>query len=124
MTDFGGGDGATAVALQGDGRIVAVGSGGIGSSDFALARYNLNGTLDLSFSGDGRQTTDFGDVDGGGAAGVVLQGNGKIVAVGNGLGTDGTTDFALARYLGGLTTAVDARAGNPADPWPTDGRLC
>ena len=28
--------------------------------DFALARYNPNGSLDTSFSGDGKQTTDFG----------------------------------------------------------------
>ncbi len=47
------------VAIQGDGKIVAVGGNG-GDSDFALARYNPNGTLDTSFSGDGRQITDFG----------------------------------------------------------------
>jgi len=52
-----------------------------------------------SFSGDGRQATDFGGSDG--ANGVALQGGGKIVAVGVGLGTAVTNDFALARYLGG-----------------------
>ena len=97
-TDFGGFDGANGVALQGDGKIVAVGVGGA-SDDFALARYNPNGSLDTSFSGDGKQTTDFGGSDQ--ANGVALQGDGKIVAVGVGLGTDGTNDFALARYLGG-----------------------
>ena len=50
------------------------------ASDFALARYNPNGSLDTSFSGDGKQTTDFGGCDG--ASGVALQANGKIVAVG------------------------------------------
>jgi hypothetical protein len=53
----------------------------------------------VSFSGDGRQTTDFGGTDG--ASGVALQADGRIVAAGGGLGTDRTTDFALARYLGG-----------------------
>ena len=50
------------------------------TSDFALARYNPNGSLDPSFSGDGKQTTDFGAGDW--AKGVALQGDGKIVAVG------------------------------------------
>ena len=49
------------MALQADGKIVAVGSTSTGSDgDFALARYNPNGSLDTSFSGDGKQTTDFG----------------------------------------------------------------
>ena len=90
-TDFGGDDGATGVALQGDGKIVAVGKAG---GDFALARYNTDGSLDTSFSGDGKQTTDFGGDDG--ATGVALQSDGKIVMVGS-----SGNDFALARYLGG-----------------------
>ncbi len=49
------------MALQGDGKIVAVGITNIHGShtrDFALARYSLNGSLDTSFSGDGKQTTE------------------------------------------------------------------
>ena len=91
----------TAVALQGDGKIVVAGYSFNGSDyDFALARYNPNGSLDTSFSGDGRQTTDFGG-EGEHANAVALQGDGNIVAAGNALGADGTRDFALARYLGG-----------------------
>jgi Domain of unknown function (DUF5122) beta-propeller len=45
------------VALQANGRIVAVEDNG---ANFALARYDPNGSLDPSFSGDGKQTTDFG----------------------------------------------------------------
>ena len=108
-TNFGGGfDEANAVALQGT-KIVAVGkvrSRCPGNEyDFALARYNPNGSLDPSFSGDGKQTTNFGGVDR--ANGVAIQSDGKIVAVGSGLGTDITdanSDFALARYLGNTTT--------------------
>ena len=52
---------AAAVVRQPDGKIVAVGTDGThGGGDFALARYNPDGSLDTSFSGDGRQTTDFG----------------------------------------------------------------
>ena len=89
-TDFGVG-GASGVALQGDGKIVAVGDSG---GDFALARYNPDGSLDPSFAGDGMQTTDFGR-DFEGASDVALQPEGKIVVVGGG-GPGG--DFALARY--------------------------
>jgi uncharacterized delta-60 repeat protein len=91
-----GADTANDLAIQANGRIVAVGvaSGGATGQDFALARYNPNGSLDASFSGDGRKRTSFGafDVANGGA----LQGDGRIVAVGAGNG-----EFALARYLGG-----------------------
>ncbi len=92
-TDFGGSDGASGVALQANGAIVA--AGGVGG-DFALARYTPTGVLDTSFSGDGRQTTDFGGLDG--AGGVAIQANGKIVAVGGGLASGSGSDFALARY--------------------------
>ena len=65
----------------------------------ALARYNPDGSLDTSFSADGKQTTDFGGFDA--ANGVAIQADGKIVAVGGGggsIGLGGVDDFALARY--------------------------
>ncbi len=82
------------VAVQTDGKIVVVGrSAATGVSfDFALARYTTSGSLDPSFDGDGKVTTDFG----GGLASaraVVMQPDGKILVVGE---TD--ADFALARY--------------------------
>jgi uncharacterized delta-60 repeat protein len=91
LTDLGGSDIALAVLIQGDGKIVAVGGGGPGG-DFALARYNPNGSLDPSFSGDGKQTTDFGGGDS--ARGAALSADGKIVAAGQAV----SGDFALARY--------------------------
>src|SRR6185295_12934247 len=114
-TDVGGAfDGATAMALQGDGKIVAVGFAGATSAahDFALARYDTDGSLDTSFSGDGKQTTDFGGLDG--ASGVALQGDGKIVAVGtadeSGVAQMALTKMALARYNtdGSLDTSFSA----------------
>jgi uncharacterized delta-60 repeat protein len=91
-TDFAGAnDQAHAVAIQGDGKIVAAGLAG---SDFALARYNTDGSLDTTFGGDGKVTTDFaGPTDQ--AHAVAIQGDGKIVAAGF-AGSD--FDFALARY--------------------------
>jgi len=56
-------DQANAVAIQSDGKIVVVGSATLtnpGFADFALARYNANGTLDSSFDGDGKVTTAIG----------------------------------------------------------------
>ena len=56
------------------------------------------GDLDVSFSGDGKQTTDFGGSDL--AAAVAVQADGKIVVAGT---SDG--NFALARY--GVDGALD-----------------
>ncbi len=67
------------MAVQGDGKSVVVGSsnfGGSHTSDFAPARYHPNSSLDTSFAGDGRQTTDFGGSNG--ANGVAIQGGGKL----------------------------------------------
>jgi uncharacterized delta-60 repeat protein len=101
VTDFGlsTGDGAAGVAIQPDGKVVAAGA--TASGNFALARYNPNGSLDPSFSGDGKLRTDFGNLDG--AADVAIQPDGRIVAAG-GSGTGSEFDFALARYRprGGL----------------------
>ena len=83
------------MALQPDGKIIAVGGGADG---FAVARYNPNGSLDPSFSGDGKQTTGFCTPNCGGASGVALQPDGKIVVVGGGAGFGANVDFAIARY--------------------------
>jgi uncharacterized delta-60 repeat protein len=98
-TDFGGLEGASAVALQKNNRIVAVGRAILTTTgDFTLARYKPNGKLDNSFSGDGRQTTDFGFGADDGANDVAIQANGRIVAVGVAGGGATGDDFALARY--------------------------
>jgi uncharacterized delta-60 repeat protein/uncharacterized repeat protein (TIGR01451 family) len=109
-TDFdaGSSDLAYAVALQGDGKIVAAGVAVIsGTNDFALARYNTDGSLDTSFDGDGLTTTDFGaGLDQ--ASGLAIQTDGKIVAVGR-ADISGAFDFPLARYNadGSLDTTFD-----------------
>jgi uncharacterized delta-60 repeat protein len=93
-------DAAYAVALQGDGKIVAAGFTQTATQPplhtFALARYNSDGSLDVTFGTGGRVTTAFG-MSGSLANAVALQGDGKIVAAGDtDIGTQGA--FALARY--------------------------
>ena len=96
FTDFGGEDAATDVELMPDGRVVAAGQSitGLGTNDFAVARYLANGTPDNSFSGDGLQTVDFGALDV--ATDMELQGDGAVVAAGAS-GTGGSYEVAVAR---------------------------
>lgn len=98
-TDFFGTENvATSVALQADGRIVVAGAAhdGIGRR-FALARYNVDGSLDASFGTGGKVTTSFFGFDDGATA-VAVQANGKIVAVGSAYPGGANNQFAVARY--------------------------
>src|SRR5262245_17168653 len=92
-------DRASAVAVQADGKIVVAGSNSIGGNgNFAVARYLADGTLDPSFSGDGKTDVTFGAEDV--ATAVAIQGDGKIVVAGytSVNGTAGNpNDFAVAR---------------------------
>ena len=100
--DFGGGDFPNAVALQPDGKIVVAGTTVSASSPprMAVARYDLDGTLDDTFGGTGKRT--FGVGDDVGAQAVRVRPDGKIVVAGFGgyvydlvvvrLNTDGTFD--------------------------------
>ena len=93
------------VAIQSDGKIVVAGYTYSGSSnDFAVVRYNTDGSLDTSFGAGGKAITDFGSVGDHGYS-VALQSDGKIVVAG---GTGGYS-FALARYNtdGSLDTSFD-----------------
>lgn len=99
VTPFGYNFGAEAIAIQSDGKMVAVGTSGIDYTyhTFALARYDTNGSLDSSFGKGGKVMTPFGSVNGSGVSDVVIQSDGKIIAVGG--ASDGTNSgVALARY--------------------------
>jgi uncharacterized delta-60 repeat protein len=89
-------DEATSVAIQKDGKIVVSGASDhpTTSYDWALVRYNTNGTLDTTFNGTGKLTTDFNNIEG--SLGVAVQSDGKIVAVGHSQVVD--TDLTLVRY--------------------------
>jgi uncharacterized delta-60 repeat protein len=92
--NFGENDFSDSIAVQPNGRILLAGSKNSATSgSCALARLNPNGSLDTSFSGDGKVVTSFGSGVNSGYSGVRVQSNGKIVAVGGAGG-----DFALVRY--------------------------
>ncbi|PYL77205.1 MAG: hypothetical protein DMF26_04740, partial [Verrucomicrobia bacterium] len=91
---------AFSVALQTNGQIVVAGQTALtdvsavpGPSDFGLARYNANGRIDPTFGNGGFVSTPFGSSEAF-ANTVLIQTDGKIVAVGN--SNNGTT---IARYL-------------------------
>jgi uncharacterized delta-60 repeat protein len=90
-------DAAAALVLQPDGKLVAAGTSVVvGNDDFALVRYNQNGSLDTGFNGTGKVTTSIGPSSDDVSA-LALQPDGKLVAVG--YGWAGTRNvFELARY--------------------------
>ena len=97
-TDFGlGFDLATARALRPDGKIVVAGYAYNGTDyDFALARYQVDGTLDTAFGAGGKVTTDFG-FGNDRAYAIALAPDGTMVVAGEAYsGTD--SDVAVARY--------------------------
>jgi uncharacterized delta-60 repeat protein len=96
ITVFPGGSDAHAVAIQPDGRIVVVGAaaGPSGRGAFAVARYELDGTLDAAFGDGGTVTTSIAG-GGGEARSVAIQPDGRIVVA----GTDRDRQhFAVVRY--------------------------
>jgi uncharacterized delta-60 repeat protein len=105
---------AFSVAVQPDGKVVVAGWANIaGGADFALARYNSDGTLDASFGTGGKVTTNFADSQGSSLASVfsiAVQPDGKIIAAGDAK-LDGGYDFALARYNSNGTLDAGFGAG-------------
>jgi uncharacterized delta-60 repeat protein len=104
LANFGGGSGApgsgegAVVTVQSDGKLLVAGASGANTGyDFALARYNIDGSLDTSFDTDGKVTTSFNG--NGQGRSVTLQTDGKILVAGSGTSTTGFgVGFALARY--------------------------
>lgn len=97
-TNVGVTDQANAVVIQTDGKIV---SGGTANGGFALVRYNVDGSLDTSFGGDGIVLTSFPFGSGGPANSLAIQSDGRIVAAGyvdRGGAGGPMADFAVVRY--------------------------
>ena len=89
---LGGSSIANSAIMQTDGKVVIVGeNSGSSSSDFAIARINADGTLDLDFSNDGKTTVNFGTYDN--AKCVTIDNDGKIL-VG---GSNGSTTACMVR---------------------------
>lgn len=94
------------VAIQSDGKIVAVGdsSNGGGTTDVFVSRYTITGSLDTTFNNSGSVTTPIGNGNDFGHA-VVIQPNDKIVVVGR-TDTGGFNyELALVRYT--ITGSLD-----------------
>jgi uncharacterized delta-60 repeat protein len=121
-----------ALALQRDGKIVAVGTADSPeASYFAVARYEPNGAPDRSFGSGGEVKTTFGtigDNSGSDAWAVAVQPDGKIVVGGEYLYFDSglQTAIAIARYRsnGSLDPSFGSQ-GKVATPigggWPARG---
>jgi len=89
----------TALAVQTDGKIIAAGISFNGLDfDFAVVRYNADGSLDTSFGSGGKVTTAVGSNTTDSAADVALQPDGKIIVAGGSNGNPGGSNFAVVRY--------------------------
>jgi uncharacterized delta-60 repeat protein len=98
---------ANALVLMPDGKIIVAGAAFqtfATPPDFALRRYNSDGSIDTSFGIGGAMTTDFaGGTDH--AQAVALQADGKIVAAGRAFRSN--FDLSLARYRNDGTATID-----------------
>ena len=116
---------ANSVAIQADGKIVAVGFTSTTTStsspyQFAVARFNTNGSLDTTFNPTGPQpgtvSTTINGVDMNSYAfSVAIQADGKIVTVGYYVTSDGPGQFAVARFN---TDGSPDTTFNPSGPQP------
>ncbi len=90
-------DQANAVAVQDDGTIVVGGTTTGVNSNFAIARFNADGSLDTGFADAGVLEIDFfGFTDIG--ENVAVQDDGNIVI--SGLARDNVDGYGLARVVG------------------------
>ena len=122
------------IAIQTDGKILAVGASRVGSSQniFTLCRYNTNGSLDNTFGSEGIVTTSIGTSSSAGA--IDIQADGKIVVAGRGI-SGSQSFFALTRYntngsldntfgIGGIvSTSIGSTSDADAIAIQTDGKI-
>lgn len=99
-----------AIAIQSDGKLVVAGLAGPNeqTASAILVRFNTNGSVDTTFDGDGIVLLNVAAGLGNGFRGVVIQPDGKIVAVGA-AGADGliarfNTNGSLDTTFGGAGT--------------------
>ncbi|MFO1200867.1 MAG: tandem-95 repeat protein [Burkholderiaceae bacterium] len=97
LLDFaGGGDGADAIVVQADGKVVIAGTINVaGRSEFGLVRLNADGSLDTTFAGTGKLQVPVGAGDAY-AYGMALQADGAVVVAGYAVNAGGF-DFAAIR---------------------------
>jgi uncharacterized delta-60 repeat protein len=110
----------SAVALQSDGKLIALGNENSTYSPFVLLRFNANGSLDTTFGSGGTVRTSFGGATAEGLA-LAFQADGKLLAAGL-TSSDiyfKNSDFALARYLDGSSSTPSPSPSLTPVPTPT-----
>ncbi len=110
---------AYAVAVQSDGRPIIAGVVSHATNDFMVTRMENNGNYDETFGPEGTVSTDFANnLDIGRA--IAVQPDGSIIVAGTTNGVSQDRNFALARYIGDVSTGVAAVEPNSAAPivWP------
>jgi uncharacterized delta-60 repeat protein len=115
---------SNSLAIQKDGKILVCGNtSNDPSSEFALVRYNTNGSLDNTFASNGIVTTSIGTNDDH-AFSIAIQADNKIIVAGFTY-SSGSYDFALVRYNGdNNTTSLKESTGTAAIsvfPNPSEG---
>ncbi|MCB0793091.1 MAG: hypothetical protein KDB88_00010 [Flavobacteriales bacterium] len=107
----GGEDGAQAIAIQADSKILVSGYAEVsGQVRCAVARIEQTGGPDMSFGMNGLVTSDLGPVSSRAQA-MTIQQDGKILVAGNAEDLLGQ-DAAVARYFSGLETGITERSEN------------
>ncbi|HEX8737708.1 MAG TPA: FG-GAP-like repeat-containing protein [Pyrinomonadaceae bacterium] len=93
-------DEANAITLQPSGKIVVAGfSASSTVEDFAVVRYNPDGSLDTSFDGDGKILTPIDGNSSDVAYSVVSQPDGKIIVAGASyIPPNSNSNFTMVRY--------------------------
>lgn len=86
------------VALQNDGKLVAVGVNQSATDSFVVVRYLPNGALDPEFGGDGKAFYKFSGFSNERLNDVLIQPDGKILAAGT-VNTGTNNNFAILRLL-------------------------
>jgi uncharacterized delta-60 repeat protein len=106
------------------GKFIVAGNFSGASADFAVARFNTDGSLDTTFGTAGKTTTDINSGSNDNCKSLALQSDGKIL-----LGGDiNNADFAMARYnsngsldtMFGVGGKVVTDFGVPSDPISND----
>ena len=134
-TDFGGDDQVSDVVLQSDGKILVTGYSLNRTNNISIARYNTDGSLDTTFSGDGKIMVDYGGNEQGYA--VTVDPDGKILVSGNSdsnvvllrYNTDGTPDTTFSgdglvtTNIGGTTLLYGQTFTGTDVTLQTDGKI-
>ena len=100
------------------GRIVVAGHSGSGLDDFAMVRFEVDGRLDNTFSGDGKANISFGISEDFGRA-IILDNTGRMYVIGYTNNLDGVTSTAGGNDIGILRLTPTGALDTTFD---TDGR--